>query len=880
MSFRRLTLAIALLLAPLALRADSSSPAPAIPDGWFLSPAVEPAAGSALDISALNVTPGADGLPRISVRDGHFVTPAGQRIRFWGCNLAAVEAFPNSAAEADSIARRLAKGGVNIARLHHLDNPWGVGHGASLWPADRPEHRELDPAQLDKLHRLIAALRDRGIYSNLNLKVSKALVAADGFDPSVSEIPHFQKRVDIFDRRMIDLQKDYARRLLTTRNPYTGLAPAADPAVAIVEINNENSLLGFWTRDLGRGLEKLPAPFREELRGQWNVWLSRHYADDDALARAWAPAAGAAGDSLIPADANWVLRQQPGSAATLAPDTAATAPVIRVTAASGIDWHVQLSLGGIALDDGAVYTVEFLAKADHARKLGVGIGIDSTARPHEAWRSFGLLETVNIADDWQPVRLVFPAHSVAGAPAALSFNTAQSTGSVAIKNLRLIRDGVGAGLQPGQSVRHATVPLPTAPSAAQWRDWIHFLADTERAFAEEMRAYLKDELHVQALVICSQIDYGGLTGLNRERTMDFADGHAYWQHPDFPGDAGWDSARWTIRNTPQLAEFGDRAFAELGNLAWVRVAGKPFTVSEYDHPAPSEFACEMYPEIASFAARQDWDIVYPFCIGGAYDRLNPAGRITDYFDQLHHPAKWGLSPFAALLFRQGFVAPAPATAELHLGSPVWTEQPHADVLWRQLLPPGPIDFLNVRYAVSDRPGPAGVRATLTSTTAPVPAGEPVRLVSAPQGRVYVVASDAAAAVVGYLGGASVEAGALRVTSGRFGRDFATVAAVALDRRSLRTSSRVLVTIVARAGNQGTVWNEARTSLGKNWGDGPTIAERVPATVTLDGDTSRHVYALAPDGSRARTVTATARDGALTFTVQPDDRTIHYEIAAE
>jgi hypothetical protein len=91
---------------------------------------------------------------------------------------------------------------------------------------------------------------------------------------------------------------------------------------------------------------------------------------------------------------------------------------------------------------------------------------------------------------------------------------------------------------------------------------------------------------------------------------------------------------------------------------------------------------------------------------------------------------------------------------------------------------------------------------------------------------------------------------------------------------------VLVTIVARAGNQGTVWNEARTSLGKNWGDGPTIAERVPATVTLDGDTSRHVYALAPDGSRARTVTATARDGALTFTVQPDDRTIHYEIAAE
>jgi hypothetical protein len=191
--------------------------------------------------------------PCISVRDGHFVTPDDRRVRFWGCNLASSEAFPADAAQAALIARLLAKGGVNLARLHHLDNPWGVDHGGSIWPADRPGHGELDPVQLDRLHRLIAALRDRGIYSNLNLKVSKTLGPADGFASTVTQLANFQKRVDIFDRRMIELQKDYARRLLTTKNPCTGLAPAEDPAVAIVELNNGNTLLGYWTKDLGRG---------------------------------------------------------------------------------------------------------------------------------------------------------------------------------------------------------------------------------------------------------------------------------------------------------------------------------------------------------------------------------------------------------------------------------------------------------------------------------------------------------------------------------------------------------------------------------------------------------------------------------------------------
>lgn len=67
---------------------------------------------------------------------------------------------------------------------------------------------------------------------------------------------------------MIELQKDYARQLLTHRNPYTGLEYRNDPAIVIVEINNENALpVGF----------KEPSAFHgNELTQLYHEWLARN----------------------------------------------------------------------------------------------------------------------------------------------------------------------------------------------------------------------------------------------------------------------------------------------------------------------------------------------------------------------------------------------------------------------------------------------------------------------------------------------------------------------------------------------------------------------------------------------------------------------------
>ena len=872
------TLALALATSAAASDLSTLNPQPSTPSSsdWFVWPMVEPVAGTALDASSLNLTPaGAAG--RIRVENGAFVTPDGRPLRFFGVNITAAGAFP-SAADAEILATRLAKAGVNLVRLHHLDNAWGIGTGGSIWPATDPlRHRELDTAQLDRLHRLIAILARHGIYSNLNLKVSKTLVAADGFPASIAQLPDFQKRVDFFDRRMIDLQKDYARRLLTTNNPYTGHAPADDPAVALVEINNENSLLGYFTRDLGRGTDRFPEPFRTELQTLWNAWLARHYPDTKSLATAWnsSPISepGTRNSELISPSARWSAKIQPDSAATLTPGADASSFAVAVTKTPGTDWHVQVSTYGLHLEDNVVYTVACEVRAAAPAKLGLGLSNDDHARPGEPWRSLGLLQTVDVATDWTPVRLAFPTDSVAGAPAVLSFNVSAQTGRFEFRHIRLVAGAAEGGLRPGQTIEARNIPLPGEPTTRQWADWIAFLASADRAFAEEMRTYLRDELHMQAPLICSQMNFSGLPALDREQAMDFADTHTYWQHPDFPG-AGWDRAHWTIANSPMVAVFGPRRFGALGDLAYCRVAGKPFSVSEYDHPAPTEYACEMYPELAIFASRQNWDALYAFDLGD-YGSRNPDSRIAGFFDQLNHPAKWSLAPFATRVFRAGLIAPAPVVAELRPGLPVWGEAMHFDMLWAKLNPDQPFDFLNCRLQLNDRP----TAATAALVRSGAPDTPPARVLSAPQGQVLVASAPRVAVATGYLGGATVDAGALRVTCPRFGRDFATVAALALDDQPLATSTRVLITLVARAENQGTQWNAAHNSVGANWGHGPTIVERVPATLSLATSGSRRVFALAPDGTRAREVKATYADAHLTFTVSPADQTLHYELLA-
>ncbi len=242
------------------------------------------AAESAVDLSSfLDAPAGKDGF--IRVEKDHLVRPDGKRFRIWGVNLTGPNCFP-AKEDAPLIAADLARYGVNCVRFHHMDS-----RRAGFFDPARDDTRRLDPEKLDRLDFFVAELKKRGIYTNLNLNVSRQYKKGDGVRDY--HLLGYGKGATYFNERLIELQHEYARQLLTHRNPYTGSDYCNEPAVLCVEMVNENSLVEAWIsgRLAGKDDPKgdaswgpLPVSYANELTEQYNAWLAKNIAPD-VLAR-------------------------------------------------------------------------------------------------------------------------------------------------------------------------------------------------------------------------------------------------------------------------------------------------------------------------------------------------------------------------------------------------------------------------------------------------------------------------------------------------------------------------------------------------------------------------------------------------------------------
>lgn len=242
--------------------------------------------GSLVDVSFLLDAPaGKDGF--VTVKDGRLAMPAGRRFRIWGMNTSFAASLPDKeSAPAD--AAHLARFGINCIRVHHGDRRAPRG----ILAAGREDTRALDPERMDRLDFFIAELKKRGIYTDLNLNVSRPFTEADGVKDA--ELIGYGKALTYFDPRLIELQKEYARLLLTHRNPYTGSEYRDEPAIAIVELVNENSIVESWVRGrlLGRQTEPppratwtdIPPSYEKDLTARYNAWLRQKLSPAD-LAR-------------------------------------------------------------------------------------------------------------------------------------------------------------------------------------------------------------------------------------------------------------------------------------------------------------------------------------------------------------------------------------------------------------------------------------------------------------------------------------------------------------------------------------------------------------------------------------------------------------------
>jgi hypothetical protein len=804
----------------------------------------------------------------IVAKDGH-LQAGGRRIRLLGVNLVFGACFPTHEA-ADQIAPRMARFGINCVRFHHMDT------SASPNGLLKEDRRTLDPAQLDRLDYLISRLKANGIYSDLNLHVGRNFPGL----PTVDRLD-FDKGLDNFVPQMIQAQRDFARDLLTHLNPYTGNRYADEPAVALIEISNEDGLIGEWLRG---NLDALPPVYERELAAQWNDWLKARYADAAALRAAWNAGEQPLSDAELLSNADfangadrWILEQHDGARATAtgAKDGPAGAPEMRIAVqqAGQDNWHVQFGQPRLKLQAGTAYTFSFMARSERAHTVTALVG-----PAHEPWHALASMPAA-LSRDWRTFHLVFIAAET-DENARVLFSDLGRTGDVCEFAAVSFREGGVAGLRAGEQFGNfAALPhheLGGRTPAVQ-RDWIRFLWQTEERYWTGMRRFIREELHCGSLVIGTQ---NNNSPFPIQAQMDVADWHAYWQHPNFPGKP-WDPANWTVNNIPMSGA------PDGGTLRGMltRAAGKPLVCTEYNHPAPNTYSSEAFLLLGAYAALHDLDGIFAFAYSHNADWNH--GTFQNFFDISEHPAKMVTLPAAAAMFERGDVR----TTDKPRVLPYSTESCIEVIRKSGQLPAaerlgvdpaaalkGPI---HLELSPDTEPGaPHAESAEFPALSAtgelvwwPPPVSKNgVVAVDTPHNVALIGASDDNGAF-GFCGG-------IKIQPGKTIQDWSAITLTVLDGDGFKAPAHILVTATGYVQNTGMIWKDSqRNSVGRNWGHAPALVEGIPATIMLPlaEGTKVRAWALDGRGQRGEEVPVKSAAGSATIVIGPEFKTLWYEI---
>ena len=288
----------------------------------------------------------------------------------------------------------------------------------------------------------------------------------DGVDAEVNRLDwKAAHAVGFFHAPHMEAQKRHARQLLTHLNPYTKLTYAEDPAVALVEINNENGLIHTW---MSGDFDALPDVFAQDLRKQWNQWLGATICEHrSALQCLGARNEPLAAEMLANAGfarnlEDWNVEQHEGAAVDAAVEGGTA--ILRVRKPGSAGWHVQFNQSKLAVKKGAVYTVSFRAAADRDRKVSLCL-----MQAHEPWRDLGLRTNLALTKEPQPFVFTFIATDD-DAVARLSFADMNQEGAEFRIGELSFKAGGRVGLGEGESLENRNIRVPKVrriPGAAR-----------------------------------------------------------------------------------------------------------------------------------------------------------------------------------------------------------------------------------------------------------------------------------------------------------------------------------------------------------------------------------------------------------------------------
>jgi len=253
-------------------------------DWWPWRPA-DDTGPSAIDMTGwLDKPAGSHGFLKIDA--DRLLFEDGTPFKFWGTNNANMNCAPGKET-ADFRAARYAKYGLNLIRLHKFT--W-FGPGAGI--GDENDSTKTIPEKQDLLDYYCARLRDKGIYYSWSHIYGHRLRPGDrnkvlAYDEVVNAGSAHLKGSSIglvlFAEDLQALNIRLTVNMLNHTNPYTHKRYADDPALAFIELQNEDDIFFPTTNQMVMQCPTYKKVFCE----LFSDWLKRKYGSQKKLVAAW-----------------------------------------------------------------------------------------------------------------------------------------------------------------------------------------------------------------------------------------------------------------------------------------------------------------------------------------------------------------------------------------------------------------------------------------------------------------------------------------------------------------------------------------------------------------------------------------------------------------
>jgi hypothetical protein len=216
----------------------------------------------------------------VRMQGSRFVFEDGTPVKFWGTNLCYGWECAPTKANAELAAARFAKWGVNAVRLHKPCGPGDVG--------DPVDGTKFVPAALDRMEYFAAQLKKHGVYFGMSHTYNYMIRPGNkgrylAYEEIQSQLGGNTSGLINYAPDVQDLLIEMVVNLLHHKNPHTGLTWAREPALAYIELHNEDDIFWFSSPAF---MGKCPTYTKDVLR-RWAQWLQAKYGSREALARAW-----------------------------------------------------------------------------------------------------------------------------------------------------------------------------------------------------------------------------------------------------------------------------------------------------------------------------------------------------------------------------------------------------------------------------------------------------------------------------------------------------------------------------------------------------------------------------------------------------------------